>query len=128
MLDTFRPWSDTALVELLWLGHLLGTDGRDWYDFWSGLGADIGGVAILGGVLGAYRKHNCHMKGCWRLGTQRVGATSWVVCHHHHPAGRPSADEVALAHRRHHEVLIAEHDRLAAGAPVDTPVAEPPSD
>ena len=91
------------------LGHVLGTDGRDWYNFWSGLGADIGGLAFVGAGIGLYRKHNCHVHGCWRIAKQQVVGTSWVVCHRHHPEGRPTAEQVAQVHSR---ILKAEHAAL----------------
>jgi hypothetical protein len=88
------------------LGHLLGTDGDEWYLFWSGMGADIGGFAFIGAAIGIYRKHNCHVHGCWRIAKQQVIGTSWMVCHHHHPEGRPTAEQVAQVHSRN---LAAEH-------------------
>jgi hypothetical protein len=91
------------------LGHVLGTDGRGWYDFWSGLGADIGGIAFVGAALGLYRKHNCHVHGCWRIAKQQVVGTSWVVCHRHHPEGRPTAEQVAQVHSK---VLAVERAAL----------------
>jgi hypothetical protein len=84
--------------------------GREWYNFWSGIGADIGGFAFNGAVFGLYRKHNCHVGGCWRIAKQQVVGTSWVVCHHHHPEGRPTAEQVAQVHSR---ILSAEHAALA---------------
>lgn len=72
------------------LGHFFGLDGAEWYSFWSGIGADLGQVALIGGVLGLYRKHNCHVHRCWRLGKFAVQGTPWVVCHRHHPDGKPT--------------------------------------
>jgi hypothetical protein len=43
-------------------------EGGKGYAFWSGVGSDIGEVAIIGAVLGMYRKHNCHATRCWRIG------------------------------------------------------------
>jgi hypothetical protein len=97
-------------VMVMGLGHVLGTDGRTWYDFWSGLGADIGGLAFIGATIGIYRKHNCHVHRCWRIAKQAVVGTSWVVCHRHHPEGRPTAQQVAQVHSR---ILEAEHAALA---------------
>jgi hypothetical protein len=77
-----------------WLGHLLGTDSGPWYAFWSGVGADLGGLAIVGTSIGLYRRHKCHVHGCWRLAKQQVADTSWVVCHHHHPHGKPTAAQL----------------------------------
>jgi hypothetical protein len=97
------------VIVAMGLGHVLGSDGRAWYNFWSGFGADIGELAFVGAVVGLYRKHNCHVHGCWRIAKQQVVGTSWVVCHHHHPEGRPSAEQIAQVHSR---ILEAEHAAL----------------
>jgi hypothetical protein len=71
------------------------------YDFWSGFGSDIGEVAIIGAVIGMYRKHNCHVHGCWRVAKHPVEGTPYVVCKKHHPTvpDLVTADHVADAHR-----------------------------
>jgi hypothetical protein len=97
------------VILAMGLGHVLGADGRGWYNFWSGFGADIGELAFLGAFIGVYRKHNCHVHGCWRIAKQQVLGTSWMVCHHHHPEGRPTAEDVANAHAR---VRVAEREAL----------------
>jgi len=97
----------------VWLSDLFGFDGGQWYSFWSGAGADLGELAIIGAVVGMYRRHNCHMKGCWRIGKQPVDGTSWTVCHHHHPAGAATPDKLAAAHERHVAKLAAEDVRNA---------------
>lgn len=108
------------------LGHILGTDGRAWYDFWSGLGADLGELAIIGAVAGMYRKHNCHVHRCWRLAKQPVTGTSWVVCHRHHPEGKPTVASIAEADRRHHEALAArETTEIAQAAATHTQDGRP---
>ncbi len=73
------------------LSHVLGTDGRSWYDFWSGFGADLGQIAFVGAAIGLYRKHNCHVKGCWRIAKQPLehDGTTWMVCHQA-PPRRPA--------------------------------------
>jgi hypothetical protein len=91
------------------IGHLVGSDGGAWYNFWSGLGADIGGLTLLCGAYGIYRKHNCHVGGCWRIAKQQVIGTSWMVCHRHHPEGRPTAEQVAQVHSK---ILAAERAAL----------------
>jgi hypothetical protein len=103
------------VIVVMGLGHVLGTDGRDWYDFWSGLGADIGGLAFIGAGVGLYRKHNCHVHGCWRIAKQQVIGTSWMVCHHHHPEGRPTAEDIVTAHAK---VRVAEREALDLAARV----------
>ena len=73
----------------------------DGYNFISGPVADI---ALLGGVYAIIRRHNCHVKGCWRIGRHQVAGTTYVVCRKHHPDESPSADHVlsaAAAHATH---------------------------
>lgn len=55
-----------------------------WYNFWSGFGSDIGEATILVAIIGAARHHNCHVKGCLRLG-RPVDGTPYVACPKHHP-------------------------------------------
>ncbi len=78
------------------LAHLLGIDNEagPWYAFWSGFGSDIGEVAIVGSLLAIVRKHNCHVRGCPRVGRHPVEGTTWTVCRRHHPDGHPTAEDV----------------------------------
>lgn len=68
-----------------WLQHVTGVDDLSgpWYGWWSGFAGDIPEFAILGGLMGAYRKHACHARWCFRLGHHRYG--EYVVCRRHHP-------------------------------------------
>jgi hypothetical protein len=68
------------------------------YNFWSGFGSDIGEVAIIGGLISVYRRHNCEVHRCWRLGRHETAA-GHHVCRRHHPDGPLTADDV---HRAHH--------------------------
>ena len=79
-----------------WLGHILGLDDLSgpWYGFWSGFGSDVSELALLGALVGLLRKHNCHVKGCWRVGRHAVDGTAWVVCARHHPVGAPTASHI----------------------------------
>ena len=68
---------------LTFLGTTNGS-GR-WYLWWSGM---FGNLTIFAAILLFYRKHNCHIHRCWRLGRYTaVDATDMehVVCRHHHP-------------------------------------------
>ena len=78
------------------IAHLLGIDNESgpWYAFWSGFGSDLGEIAIMGSLLALVRRHNCHVKGCPRLGRHPVAGTTWTVCRRHHPDGHPSAQDV----------------------------------
>lgn len=61
------------------------------YNFFSGSGSDISELAIVGAVIGGYRKHNCHAQGCWRIGRHVVDGTPW--CNLHHQAARNTGSE-----------------------------------
>lgn len=69
---------------MYWVMHLTGLDSASGpaYLFWSGIGGNLGIIAVLYGVL---RKHNCHVRGCLRIGIYHVGGTPYVVCRRHHP-------------------------------------------
>ncbi len=60
-----------------------------WYLFWSGVGADITELAIIGGLISIYRRHNCGVRWCWRIArhdfTDPSGTTTHHLCRHHHP-------------------------------------------
>jgi len=67
------------------------------YLFWSGVGADITELAIVGGLVSMYRKHTCHVQRCWRIARENVPGTSWTVCRRHHPCDAPTADQIRQA-------------------------------
>lgn len=73
-----------------------------WYNFWSGFGSDIAEFSILIGVIAFYRKHDCHVKGCWRFQHHAVEGTPYIVCRKHHPTidrMPPTAEQVRTAHQ-----------------------------
>lgn len=73
-----------------WLYHFAGLSGSGpVYGFWSGSGSDLSELAIVGAVIGGYRKHNCHWKGCWRIGRHLVDGSPW--CDRHHQEARDAA-------------------------------------
>lgn len=63
----------------------------DGYNFISGPLADI---TLLGGAYAILRHHNCHAKGCWRIGRHQVAGTTFVVCRKHHPDPTPTAEHI----------------------------------
>ncbi len=79
--------------------HWLGLDPGYWQAFWQGAGADLGELAIIGGMINMARRHNCHVKGCFRVGRHPVEGTPWVVCARHHPTGAPTHADVMQAVR-----------------------------
>ena len=68
----------------------------DGYNFISGPLADI---TLLGGAYAIVRRHNCHAKGCWRIGRHKVPGTDYIVCRKHHPHDTPSAEQILAEHR-----------------------------
>lgn len=89
---------------MLWLAHFLGFDdsGGGWYLWWSGFGSDLGELAIVGGLIGLMRKHQCEVHHCWRLG-RHTTAGQHHVCRRHHPDGHLTAERVIAAHAENTE-------------------------
>lgn len=75
------------MLMLHWLAHWLGllNAAGPIYSFWSGFGSDLTEFALLVGVLGIYRHHNCPVKGCPRITHKKfpVKETPLYTCHHH---------------------------------------------
>jgi len=85
-------WHDSAH----WFLRYTGADAEPgtWYGFWSGFGGSIPDFLILGSIITVYRHHNCHVKGCLRLG-KPVEGTPYVACPLHHPDHEGSARSVS---------------------------------
>ncbi len=84
----------------LFFGFQNGDGNSSSYLFWSGFGSDLGELAIVAGLVSIYRKHNCHAKGCFRLGKFPVDGTPFITCRKHHPHidAAPTAEQIAEAH------------------------------
>lgn len=80
----------------------LGDAGGSWYLFWSGIGSDLTELAFLGALIGAWRRHNCHQRRCWRIGRYKVDAAT-IVCRRHHPDPevRRGLDSARITERYH---------------------------
>jgi hypothetical protein len=81
----------------------------DGYNFISGPLADI---TLFGGAYAILRRHNCHVKGCLRVGRLQVPGTPYIVCHRHHPHEKPTAEQVLTAHAK----AVKERELARAGA------------
>lgn len=85
-----------------WFLHITGADNPSGpeYGFWSGFGSDIGEFAIAGAL---WRKLNCHVRGCPRVGLHKVDGTSYVTCRKHHPrlggSRAATSEQIASEHR-----------------------------
>jgi len=79
---------------LHWLTYMTGSENTSGappnYNFWSGFGSDLGEVALIGAVLGMFKRHNCHQRRCWRIGRHVVNGTPW--CDKHHEAARGESE------------------------------------
>jgi hypothetical protein len=62
--------------------HVLSGKG---YQFWSGIGSDVGEITLVGLVMVWWRHHNCHVYRCWRLSWHPHPDHKHPVCRHHHP-------------------------------------------
>lgn len=62
------------------LSHILGLSDPNsaWYLWWSGF---FGNLPIFAGVLIYYHKHNCHKKGCPRIGKHEIDGTPYCSKH-----------------------------------------------
>lgn len=114
-------WTDSAH----WFLRYTGADAESgtWYGFWSGFGGSIPDFLILGSIITVYRHHNCHVRGCLRLG-KPVEGTPYVACPTHHPAhegSRRSVSEevIRLAHVAHldREAQAREHPPAVTTGP-----------
>jgi hypothetical protein len=79
----------------LWVLHVSGSDNVSgkWYGFWSGFGGDLGIIGALAAVPWMqYKRHNCQVKGCWRIGrhefTDPDEHVTRLLCWRHHPSVR----------------------------------------
>jgi hypothetical protein len=82
-----------------WLLHVAGITNLSghWYGFWSGIGSDLGELAIVGGLATVVRSRNCEVHHCWRLG-HHATAAGHKVCRVHSPTGAPTHADVLQAH------------------------------
>lgn len=63
-----------------------------WYGWWSGFCGDLG---LFAGITILYKKVNCHIDGCRRIGLHHVEGTPYIVCRKHHPQ---TPDKVTVEH------------------------------
>lgn len=79
----------TGIPEIImtWFFHFFGIDNESspYYAFWSGAGSDLSYLSVF---VVLFRKHNCHIQGCWRIGHHVQG--DLIVCHKHLDPGQSS--------------------------------------
>lgn len=80
-----------------WVLYHIGYYSGPWVNIFGGFISDLGLLGVAGFAVAWYRKHNCHVRRCWRL-QWRVTAADHAVCRKHHPENAPTAQEVIDAH------------------------------
>jgi hypothetical protein len=87
-----------------WTGSVTNPNGTSYDDYqaYSGILPALAIVSLLGAAVQALRHHNCHVKGCWRMG-HPVEGTPYVACHVHHPAheGKGRGVSENMIHQAH---------------------------
>src|SRR6266700_548664 len=89
-----------------WLLHVLGIDDLSgpWYGFWSGFGSDITEFGLLGVAVAWYRRNNCEIHKCKRIGRHEFFDHEKNVTHHlcrsHHPDNYLTHARVLRLHRK----------------------------
>lgn len=72
-----------------------------WYGFWSGAGSDMSyltaPVTLCIALAAWYRRNNCEVHTCWRLGRHDTLA-GHTVCRRHHPDDKLTHQDVLDAH------------------------------
>lgn len=83
-----------------WLAHVLGLDNSSgaYYLFWSGFAGDL---IYIGAIAAFYRRLNCHVKGCWRIGLHKVEKTPYTTCRKHHPTAKKLNAQEMVDYQRH---------------------------
>ena len=72
------------------------TSQSPYYGFVLGVWCPISvSCAFIGGLVTVARQHNCHQRGCWRIGRHVVNGSPWCNRHHH---GRPHGPAAAARH------------------------------
>ena len=77
------------LIQVIF-GFQPGDGNSESYLFWSGAGSDLAYLSFLSAAIVRYRKHNCHVKRCWRMGrhefTEPDTEIKRKLCWKHHPS------------------------------------------
>jgi len=87
-----------------WFLYITGVTNLLWYNWWSGI---VGDLALLGGFAMLYKKLNCHVRGCYRIGLHHVANGKYTTCIRHHPdMGKNhviTPEVVAKAHKQYNK-------------------------
>lgn len=82
-------WAIVASHLATFFGFGNGQGNSSHYLFWSGAGSDLAYLSFLGAGIAVYRKHNCPVKWCLRIGkhefTDPKDGVKRLLCWKHHP-------------------------------------------
>lgn len=101
---------------VLWLAGVFPTPvgTSPWYQFWSGVGLALV-VSANRWLLSSYRKDQCHVDPCRRLGRYPVAGGVHLVCRRHHPHEAVRDGKVT------HEHVCGLHEDFLRGQGMDNP-------
>jgi hypothetical protein len=66
---------------MIWLFTPLYGNG---YQFWSGIGSDIGEITLISAAITWYFHNQCHVEGCRKIGKHPF--KQYKLCSKHHPS------------------------------------------
>lgn len=66
------------------------------YQLWSGFIPALAILSLAGSMWAHFKRLNCHVRRCWRIGRYDVGP--YKVCHRHHPDDKVTRSGVDQAH------------------------------
>jgi hypothetical protein len=79
--------NETGTGSNFWLHSIWHPLHHAGYQFWSGIGSDLGELTLITTMVAlfatVYRHLECHKTGCHRLGRFQHG--HWRLCRIHHP-------------------------------------------
>lgn len=107
-----RWWAQTSTQAQGFFGFRNGAGNGSHYLFWSGAGSDLAYLSFLAAGLTLYRKHNCKMRWCWRIGSHEFAdptdGVTRMLCWKHHPDVKHkhlTAERIGEIQRRRHLYL-----------------------
>ena len=90
--------ASASSLSWYWLWHPLEGPG---YQFWSGIGSDIGEITLLALAISWWRHINCASPHCWRLGKHPTADGLHKLCRKHHPDLPDHPLSLPEIHERH---------------------------
>jgi hypothetical protein len=100
-----------VIHELAFLWPWGDNNSNRWTTLLGGWPQTLEGVGAVAAGYTLARKHNCHVKGCLRIGRHPVEGTTFITCHTHHPRNAPPSHQDVLDAHAHRKSEIGEIER-----------------